>query len=569
MKLYQYQENAINAILNDSSSSQLISMPTGTGKTITFLSTAKVIGKRCLILVHREELLNQTIEKAKMVGFSEEEMSIVSSNSKEKMKKLTIAMVQTLSRNLDRFPPDSIEMVIIDEAHHAKANSYMEILKHFKVIEDKKLLLGFTATPLRGDGKSLGDLFLSHSFKMTLSEATQNGYICPVDGIRIEIKKSLEDIDTQQGDYDIKQLDKVMNCESINKLIANRCENLTKKPCIVFCTSVDHAKNIAKLLRKKGKKAISISYENSKKGTHRIITLLKEKRLDFITNAVKLSEGFDHPSIECVIMARPTRSPVLYKQMIGRGLRKSPGKIDCLVMEFSGNDPKMMRWEDIDENCTFQSCTVEQEKSKDEAIKLYRNRFNNPNVIILDVRISPFKFYECRIVRLVSFRKEFRFIPNDLGFCVFQFRACDPIKIKGKASDVRGHTNYGYMCFWKEKYKSFYIWSGGKLWDSHSGWGFKELEKQCMHFVKNQPGHMGKWYPSEEEKMNKTQMSLLKNPEKMSARKAEMVIEDCAIKQAIKLFWIDEEMPEEIDPENDKTIKSNSYTKIYELSGVY
>ena len=569
MELYSYQKTCIQAILNDPHPSQLISMPTGTGKTITFLSAAKEINKKCLILVHREELLNQTFDKAKKIGFSDEEITCISAQEKRQFNKLTIAMVQTLSRNLERYDPSDVEMIIIDEAHHAKANSYMEVLKYFKIIEEKKLMLGFTATPLRGDGKSLGDLFLSHSFKMTLSEATQNGYICPVDGLRIEIKKSLSDIDTSQGDYDVKQLDKVMNCESINNLVAMRCENLNRKPCIIFCTSVDHAKNIASIIRKKGKKAISISYENSKKATTRILNLLKEGRIDFITNAVKLSEGFDHPSISCVIIARPTRSPVLYKQMIGRGLRNSPGKLDCLVMEFCGNDPKMIRWEDIDENCTFQSVNPEKQRNKNEALNIYKNIFKNPNVLILDVRVSPFNFYECRILRLVKYKSEFRFIPGDRGFLVFNFVPANSARENGRKSDVKGHVNIGYMCFWKEKFKSFYIWSGGLLWDSPHGWNTRAMEQQSIHFAESQPGKLAKWYPSEEERITKQQSVFLKNPERMSARKAEMLIEESAIKWAIKKYWVEQEMPREIDPMVDTTVEWNSYDKIYELPGIY
>ena len=219
MKLYPYQEKVLECIETDPSHSQLISMPTGTGKTVTFLNLAKNKEKRCLILVHREELLNQTYDKAKLCGIEEKDLAVVKSNKKEDLKKFNIAMVQTLSKNLERYIPDDIEMIIVDEAHHATAASYRKIFDFFKIFQEKKILIGFTATPLRGDKNCLSSIFLSQSFKMTLSEATTLGYICPVHGLKIELSKSLEDIETIQGDYDISKLDKIMNCPEVNKII--------------------------------------------------------------------------------------------------------------------------------------------------------------------------------------------------------------------------------------------------------------------------------------------------------------------------------------------------------------
>ena len=134
MKLYSYQELAIEAILSDPSHSQLISMPTGTGKTITFLSAAKKLNKKCLILVHREELLQQTLEKAKICGFTSENISLVCADKKEELKDLSIAMVQSLAKNLDRYDPSIVEMMIVDEAHHSTAPSYTKIFEHFRML---------------------------------------------------------------------------------------------------------------------------------------------------------------------------------------------------------------------------------------------------------------------------------------------------------------------------------------------------------------------------------------------------------------------------------------------------
>lgn len=536
IQLYEYQKNVLNACKNDSSHSQLISMPTGTGKTITFLSLAKEYNKKTLIIVHREELLKQTYEKAKLCGFKEEEISLVNSEKKEKFNLLNIAMVQSLNRNIDKYLPEDIEMIIVDEAHHATANSYLNIFKYFRIFEEKKLIFGFTATPLRGDKDHLGNIFLSHSFKMTLSEATQLGYIVPVQGIRIEIDKSLKEIDTHQGDYDISQLDKVMNCDSVNELVVERCKNLGKTPSILFCTSVDHAEKLAALLRKEKRKSISVSYKTSKKNLERIFKMLREGRIDFITNAVKLSEGFDHPPIQSIVIVRPTRSPVLYKQMIGRGLRNSPNKHDCFVFEFSSNDPKMLRWEDIDETCTFQSTSPEKRKTSEQARSHYKQLFKNPNIEILDVRVSSFDFYECKIRRIIKY-KNFYFVPDSQAFAVYEMK-----NAKSSRGDIGGNyfLMYGSFFIWKDRYKSFYNHAEcNYLMNPDCSQPLPVLIEGIKSYSKL--NRMGTWYPSELQPTSRSQKKLMENLGMKwntikSARKAEMEIEERYIIKAIEKF---------------------------------
>lgn len=574
IKLYSYQERVIEAVLSDPSHSQLISMPTGTGKTITFLSVAKHLNKNCIILVHREELLNQTYDKAKLCGFKENEISIISSGKKEDLSRCNIAMVQTLTRNLSKYDPNLIDLIIVDEAHHSTASSYRTIFDHFQIFDKKKLLLGFTATPLRGDKACLSSIYASHSFKMTLSEATQQGYICPVHGMRVFIDKELANIETAAGDYKIDDLDRVMNCDAVNHVVAERCQHLERVPALVFCTSVDHAQRIANLLKEKNRKAACVSYKTSKSELETIWSDLKGGKLEFITNAVKLSEGFDYPPIQSIISVRPTRSPVLYKQIIGRGLRRSEGKYDCFVLEFCGNDPKMINWEDIDNNATFQSFTESQRKSREEAASFYLNRFGNPNIRILDVRVSPFNFYECKIRRFCKYKKDYRYIPFTRGFIIGEIRPDGgPLGLSGK--DI-----YGYLCLWKQEFKSFYVWDGGaevgypnkmearnaKKLKMGTAMEVSDCERNLMIYADYQPDPIGKWYPSEEEPITSRQKSFFKTPLKLSARKAEMHLEDCAIKQAIERYWIEQSMP---NVDCDEIDSGKIAIKVYELSGKY
>ena len=515
-------------------------MPTGTGKTICFLSVIRMLEKKALVLVHRQELLDQTYEKALKIGFSPEEISVIKAGNKEEFSKLNIAMVQSLNNSLHLYPSSAIEMIVVDEAHHALAQSYINLFKYFEVFEREKTLLGFTATPLRGDGKSLGSIFIEQTFKMTLQEATQKGYICPVHGLRIQLSYDLENVENTGGDYNIGQLDKIVNCEEANEIVASKCSTVMRKPCVVFCSTVDHAEKIKEKLIKKDCKAETISYLNSKSECAEIFRKLKDGEIDFILNAVKLTEGFDHPPIQTVVIARPTRSPALYKQMIGRGLRLSPNKFDCLVMEFGTNDPKMITWDQIDENATFQSYTPKELTDAKTAFKTYAIKFSNPNLKVLDVRVSPFSFYECYIRRLFKYKKDFLVIPFDDGFMfgeLYNYRMS-----KGYANLKQMKV---FMLLWKEKYKSFTCYSSApSFYQSDYGWEAKECMKQMLFYADhvNEGKPIGKWYPSEEEPMSPYQKKMLPN-EKTNARKAEMIIEEKIIGSAIDKFWIKQPFP--------------------------
>lgn len=537
MELYPYQKRVLETIQSNPSKRQLISMPTGTGKTVTFLSVAKELGLKTLILVHREELISQTYDKAKLFGISEDQISTITAKNKQKIKNITIAMVQTLGRNLEQYIPDDIQMVIVDEAHHTTASSYRKVLEYFRVFDDEKWLLGFTATPMRGDGEALSSIFDVHSFKMTLSEATLNGYICPVRGLRIDMERKLDEIETVQGDYDIVALDKVMNCDQVNQCIANRAVHLNYLPGIVFCTSVDHAKKVAKSLRKVGKKAISISYKTSESTKKRIFEMLKAGKIEFLTNAVKLAEGFDFPAIQTVILARPTRSPVLYKQMIGRGLRKADGKHECIVMEFAGNDEKMIKWEDIDENSTFQCSSTDEKHSKEDALSKYRSTFRSPKVNVINVRVSPFDFYECYLQRIVHYKKLFRYAPYEDGFLVVE------IHKKPTPARVTVYNFYFHMFLWKERYVSFYQYcEPAYLYWQEFGHEMVVADKMLIYFMNKQAHVMGRWYPSDTESMRAYQRKLLPGF-KGNARTAEMAIEEYSIKKSIDKYVIPKKIP--------------------------
>lgn len=555
MKLFDYQKKVLDTVFSDPCKQQLVSMPTGTGKTITFLSLAKEYDKNTLIIVHREELLNQTYEKAIKLGIDPLQISIFSSAKKETGSKICIAMVQTLCRNLSQFTKDDFDLMIIDEAHHATSDSYLKIIDYFDFRDSEKLLIGFTATPLRSDGRLLSHLFKSHSYKMTLSEATQLGYIVPVRGIKINMEKSLKDLDVIGNDYDLSQLDKVMNCEEVNNVIVERCKSVLFRPGIIFTTSIDHAEKIKDLLNTNGINSQSVNYKTSKSDLLSIYEKLKKGEIDFVTNAVKLSEGFDEPNIRSVIIARPTRSPILYKQMIGRGLRNHENKDECFVLEFTPNDNNMVSWDEIDQNSTFQSFTPGQTRDIKSAKTFYESRFNSSQIVVNDVRISPFNFYECELQRLITYKKHYKYMNFKHGVIFFRY-------IPTANKKWEGVNLAAWAILWKKPYETFSPWDDMWLqsWRefTHPSKNFPGaypvdyFEKWIVEgYLKKQPTFMGRWYPSEEEPISNRQKKLLskfmkKIPDSMKARKAEFEIEDYYIQEIINKYFMDEKFPKDL-----------------------
>ena len=201
-------------------------------------------------------------------------------------------------------------------------------------------------------------------------------------------------------------------------------------------------------------------------------------------------------------------------------------------MEFTSNDPKMMKWEDIDETATFQSSSETQKRSYEEAKSHYLGLFNSPNVKVLDVRISPFEFYECKIRRIVKGNSCY-FVPFTQGFMYCRY-------CQNRVNGCVFYDLYVSMLFWHKKYESFYVWDAPDILMTVNG----PREKSEMILGPKSYAEMNKlskWYPSDYQLISREQKLLMKkmeiNFQKMkSARKAEMIIEDRAISMAIDQY---------------------------------
>ncbi len=321
---------------------QLVCLPTGTGKTVVFASfpTYFRMKKRLLILAHREELLDQARDK--LLRTSPALTVGVEQGAREAgpEDQVVIASVPTLGRKdserLLRLDPNTFSIIVVDEAHHAVADSYRRVLDHFGVLDPgtDKLLVGFTATPKRGGGEGLDAVFEEIVFSKELPEMIARGYLTPLAGHRVETDVDLAHVKVKMGDFVSKQLSEAVNTVPRNELVvASYGKLLEGRRTLCFCVDVQHAEDLARAFVAAGVRAAPVSGEMDREARAATLAAFRAGELDVLTNCMVLTEGYDEPSVAGIILARPTRSSLLYTQMIGRGTRLHPGKTDVTVVD--------------------------------------------------------------------------------------------------------------------------------------------------------------------------------------------------------------------------------------------
>ncbi|MDB4893428.1 MAG: hypothetical protein JWL61_5283 [Gemmatimonadetes bacterium] len=323
----------------------LVSLPTGTGKTVVFahFPSAFKMKKRLLVLAHREELLRQAEDKFRSVS-PELVVGIEQASARAPADaQVIIASVQTLARSpkrLQLLDPDDFSIIIVDEAHHAVAPSYRRILQHFGLFDAKpeRFLVGFTATPRRGDHQGLGDVFEEVCYARDMKEMISQGYLVPVAGWRTDTGLSLDHVNKSRGEFVDSQLARAVNTPARNALIVSTWrEFAAKRRTIVFCVDVAHARDMQRAFAKGGVRAGAVWGELPRDERQGVLARFSGGDIDVITNCNLLTEGFDEPRVDCVIMARPTHSKLLYAQMLGRGTRLHPDKSDLIVLDVVDN----------------------------------------------------------------------------------------------------------------------------------------------------------------------------------------------------------------------------------------
>jgi len=335
MNLRDYQNECIH-ILHKDIPRQLIQLPTGSGKTLIFLSYLHANSKCGLIVVPSIDLLNQVYETA-LAFYSPNEIFKKDCAKIPRNKKLYIlvAMSLKLDSTRDYFRDIKLDHIIIDEAHRSMSDLYLNFLNFYQEINPFKLI-GFTATPERGDKQSLLKLFDSITYKKSIFDLIKEGFLCDLECYRIHTKLKLES-DGKTPDFKSMEIER-LDVESRNELIFNTYNQYcSHKKTLIFCLSVDHSKKIAEHFKAQGISCAHISGYQTPSERKRILKAFKSGEIQVLTNCQLLTEGFDEPSIEALIIARPTKSKALYCQMIGRGTRLYKDKKICSVYELTDN----------------------------------------------------------------------------------------------------------------------------------------------------------------------------------------------------------------------------------------
>lgn len=312
--LRNYQKACVEAFFRElrlRRKNHLFILPTGAGKTIVFSNVAKRLNLRTLILGHRDELLKQAASKLRLV-WREADVGIIKGQTNEINHQVLIGSNQTLmnSKRLAMLPP--IELVIVDECHHYVSDKNRDLL--LKIIGPKTIVLGVTATPNRADQRALGELFADNpeqgpDYERSMLEMISEGYLCPITGINGNLNVELSGVTVTAGDYQMGSLSRVMNTPSVNRAMYKFWAKYAKdRKTIVFATDVQHAFDLAREFQRHNTNVGVITGSLPDKKREQLLQDFAEGRIQVMLNIGVLSEGFDEPSVSCILFARPTKS---------------------------------------------------------------------------------------------------------------------------------------------------------------------------------------------------------------------------------------------------------------------
>lgn len=335
MDLRPYQQEAREAIFEQWDSGvkkTLLVLPTGCGKTIVFAKVTEDCvrrGDRVLILAHRGELLEQASDKIRKSTGLGCAMEKAEESCKDSWFRIVVGSVQTMMREkrLSQFTADYFNTIIIDEAHHCISDSYQRVLRHFQDAH----VLGVTATPDRGDMRNLGSYFETLAYEYTLPKAIKEGYLTPIKALTIPLKIDMSGVAVQAGDFKASDISTAL--DPYLKGIAEEMQKYCKdKKTVVFLPLVKTSQKFRDLLNEYGFCAAEVNGDSQDRAE--ILKDFEEGKYNVLCNSMLLTEGWDCPSVDCVVVLRPTKVRSLYCQMVGRGTRLSPGKDHLLLLDF-------------------------------------------------------------------------------------------------------------------------------------------------------------------------------------------------------------------------------------------
>jgi superfamily II DNA or RNA helicase len=321
----------------------MLVMATGTGKTFCFANLYEAMKSRLpgkmLVIAHTDQLVRQNAEGLKAVNPKlDVGIEMGTEHSDPLFDDIISTSVQTLGRKgterVHQFDWNKIDKVVIDEAHHGVTDGYHRILDAAGSLRDdtRKLLLGVTATPNRPDGTPLSDLFEKVAYSYSIRQAIKDKWLVPIRGYRMVTDTNLDEVSKSDGDFVKSELSVAVNQEKRNTQIVDVWMKLGEnRKTLVFTVDIQHAKDQAQAFRDRGISAEAIWGEDPDKQDK--LDAYRDGKIRVLCTCNLLVEGFNDPSIACIILARPTTSSILFTQMVGRGTRLCDGKIDLIVID--------------------------------------------------------------------------------------------------------------------------------------------------------------------------------------------------------------------------------------------
>lgn len=340
MQLRPYQAAALAAVRDayrHQHRAALVVMSTGTGKTVLFAEIARLAKGPVLVLAHRQELVEQA--RAKIAAWCNDVVAVEMAHRRDFTRpdgsrpKIAVASIQTLRQRLHDLPRDAFRIVVVDEAHHATADSYRAVLDHFDAH-----LLGVTATPDRADRVPLGEVFSTVAYEYEMRAAIRDGWLCKVRSFLVQTQADFSGVRKVAGELAVRDVEEILTQElHLAEIAAPILRERGERPTIVFAASVAHAHALARVMNEQAGQptfAAAVDGSTSYEARAPVLDRFRRGEVKVLVNCALFTEGFDVPEIALVAIARPVLSRSFYAQMVGRGTRIAPGKQDLLVLDF-------------------------------------------------------------------------------------------------------------------------------------------------------------------------------------------------------------------------------------------